>query len=83
MVTMLSGPRAPTPESSLHLALPTCAGHALPALLARETPDRVPSLDITGADDDRNNDQTNDEQPRKSDRSQNAVDKVAKDPADG
>lgn len=83
MVAVLGGPLAPPPESSLHLALAAGPRHALPALLTAETPDRVPASNITGADDDGNNDQTNDEQAWKSNRSQNAVDKAAKNPVDG
>ncbi|MFF2031064.1 hypothetical protein [Arthrobacter sp. NPDC058192] len=83
MVTMLGWSGAPTPESGLHLALAPSSRHALHALLATETPDRVPASDITGADDGRNNEQTNDQQPREGNRGQNAVNKATKDPADG
>ncbi len=80
---MFSGPRAPTPEPSLHLALAAGPRHALPALLAAETPGRVPASNVPGVDDRRDNDQNHEEQPRESNRGQNAVDKAAKDAADG
>ncbi|WP_346960394.1 hypothetical protein [uncultured Arthrobacter sp.] len=83
MVAVLGGSRAPTPESSLHLAQAAGPRHSLPALLAAETPDRVPASDIAGVDDRRNNEQNNEEYPREGNRSQNAVDKAAKDAADG
>jgi hypothetical protein len=83
VVTMLSGPRAPTPGSSFHLALAAGPRHALPALLATEAPDRVSPPDVPAVHNRRDNEQNNDQQPRKRCRSQNAVNKVAKDPTDG
>jgi len=77
MVTVLSGPRAPLPEPGLHLALATGADHALPALLATETPDRVPAFHVSGANDGRNNRQKHQEKPGDGDRSQNAVEHAA------
>ena len=77
MVTVLSGPWAPPPESGLHLALATSACHALPALLATETPDRVPAFYVSGANDGRNNRQNHHEKPGDGDCSQNAVDHAA------
>ena len=61
---MLSRLRAPTPESSLHLALTAGPRHALPALLAAEAPDRVPPPDVAGVDDRRDNEQNHEQQPR-------------------
>ena len=83
MVTVLSRPRAPTPEPGLHLALADSARHSLPALLAAETPDRVPASNVPAVDHRRDNEQNNEEQPRETNRSQNAVNKAAEDPADG
>lgn len=80
---MLSCPRATTPEAGLHLAQAAGPRHALPALLATETPDRIPPPHIPAVDHRRDNEQNNEEQPRKGNRSQNAVNKAAKDPADG
>ncbi|RKR12626.1 hypothetical protein C8D78_3728 [Arthrobacter oryzae] len=79
---MLSRLGAPSPESGLHLALGTSPCHALPALLATETPDRVAPSDIAGVDDRRDNEKNDEEQPRESNRGQNAVSKAAKDPVD-
>lgn len=77
VVTVLSGPRAPTPKAGLHLALAARPCHTVPALLATETPDGVPSSDIAGVDDDRNNGRNNDQQPRECSCSQHAVNKAA------
>ena len=80
---MLSGPRASTPEAGLHLTLAARPCHALPTLLTTETPERVTPADIPAVDNRRNNEQNKDQQPREGDCGQNAVDKAAKDPADG
>ncbi|MET3953027.1 hypothetical protein [Arthrobacter sp. UYEF36] len=81
MVTVLSGQRAPLPESGLHLALATAACHALRAPLAAETPDRVPAyhvpgadaFDVSGVNNGRNNLQTHHEKPGDGDRGQYAA----------
>lgn len=73
MVSVLSGQRARrrSPDSISHW--PTGAGHALPALLATETPDRVPTFDVSGANDGRNNRQNHEKMPWDGDRSQSAA----------
>jgi len=53
---MLCGPRARSPESGLHFALAVGARHALPPLLATETPDRVPASDVSAVHNRRDND---------------------------
>ena len=80
---MLRGTGAPTPESGLHLALAGGPRHALPALLTTKTADRIPPPDVPAVDHHRDNEQNNEEQPRESNRGQYAVNKAAKDPAEG
>ena len=70
-------------QTGLHLALAAGPCHPLPALLATETTDRVPPPDVPAVDNCSDDEQKNEEQPREGNRSQNAVDKAAKDPADG
>ena len=50
---MLRGPGAPAPESGLHLALTAGPRHALPALLATETADRIPPPDVAAVNNRR------------------------------
>ncbi|WP_231941488.1 hypothetical protein [Arthrobacter sp. U41] len=74
MVTVLGGQRASPSESGLHLALAASACHALQALLATETPGRVPAFYVADANDRRSNYRNHREKPWEGDGSQKAVD---------
>lgn len=64
MITVLSGTRAPTPESSFHLALTAGPRHPFPAILPAETPDRIPPPHVPAVHNGRDNEQHNEEQHR-------------------
>jgi hypothetical protein len=57
VVAVLSRPRTATAESGFHFALPAGAGQTFAAMLAAETPDRVPAPDVLAMDNHGNDDQ--------------------------
>ncbi|MCU1567431.1 MAG: hypothetical protein JWQ56_2368 [Pseudarthrobacter sp.] len=53
MIPVLGRAGTPPAGTCLHLALPAGAGHALPALLAGETADRVAASKVPGTENHR------------------------------
>lgn len=73
MVAVLGGSGAAPPEPGLQLAPAVGPGHPVAALLAGETPHRIPAPDVLRTDNGGEDEQNEDGQARERDRGDDAI----------